>query len=128
MFTKNYYLFVLHADLTKILTERPYLCEYFFLKVKVLVNKCYTLKTSYFCWGTILFILTCKKRVNYECRNRGYIQTELMTCVSAENVKIEYFFKKIFNSYAYVSGDNDTMKIQKEIEYVNSHILENIVK
>ena len=25
------------------------------------------------------------------------------------------FFKKIFNSYAHVSVDNDTMKIQKEI-------------
>ena len=26
------------------------------------------------------------------------------------------------------SVNNDTMKIQKEIEYLNSHILENIVK
>ena len=42
--------------------------------------------------------------------------------------KIQYFFKKIFNSYVYVSVDNDTMKIQKEIEYVNSHIWEKIVK
>ena len=44
--------------------------------------------------------------------------------VSAENVKIQYFFKKIFNSYVYVLMDNDTMKIQKEIEYLNFHILE----
>ena len=35
--------------------------------------------------------------------------------VSAENVKIQYLFKKTFNSYVYVSLDNDTMKIQKEI-------------
>ena len=48
--------------------------------------------------------------------------------VSAENVKIQYFFKKICSSYANVSVYNDTMKIQKEIEYTNSHILENIVK
>ena len=27
----------------------------------------------------------------------------------------QYFFKKTFNSYVYVSVDNDTMKIQKEI-------------
>ena len=36
--------------------------------------------------------------------------------------------KKIFNSCVYVLVDNDTMKIQKEIEYVNCLILENIVK
>ena len=35
--------------------------------------------------------------------------------VMAENVKIQYFIKKIFNSYVYISVDNDTMKIQKEI-------------
>ena len=35
--------------------------------------------------------------------------------VSAENVKIQYFFKKTFNSYAYISVDNETMKIKKEI-------------
>ena len=26
-----------------------------------------------------------------------------------------YFFKKLFNPYVYVSVDNETMKIQKEI-------------
>ena len=35
--------------------------------------------------------------------------------VLAENVKIEYFIKKIFNPYVYVSVDNGTMKIQKQI-------------
>ena len=35
--------------------------------------------------------------------------------VSAENVKIQHFFKKIFNFKVYVLVDNDTMKIQKEI-------------
>ena len=34
--------------------------------------------------------------------------------VSAEKVKIEYFFKKIFNSYIYVLVDNDTIKNSKE--------------
>ena len=29
--------------------------------------------------------------------------------------KIQCFFKKIFNSYVYVSVDNDTVKILKEI-------------
>ena len=48
--------------------------------------------------------------------------------VSAENVKIEYFFKKILISHIYVLVDNDTVKIWKEIEFVNSDILENIVK
>ena len=48
--------------------------------------------------------------------------------VLTENVKIQYFFKKIFNSCIYVLVDNRTMKIQKKIEYVKSHILENIVK
>ena len=38
--------------------------------------------------------------------------------VKAKNVKIQYFFKKILNSYVYVSVDNDAMKIQKEIEYI----------
>ena len=34
----------------------------------------------------------------------------------SERIKIQYFFfKKIFNSYVYVSADNATMKIQKEI-------------
>ena len=35
--------------------------------------------------------------------------------VFAEKVKIEYFFEKIFNCYVYVSVDNDTIKILKEI-------------
>ena len=48
--------------------------------------------------------------------------------VLAENVKIQYFFKKIFNSCICVLVDNGTMEIQKKIEYINSHILENIVK
>ena len=48
--------------------------------------------------------------------------------VSAENFKIEYFLKKIFNSHVHVLVDNDTMKILKEIEFLNSHILENIVQ
>ena len=42
--------------------------------------------------------------------------------------KIQYFFKKIFNFHVYVSVDNDIIKIKKEIEHVNSHILENMVK
>ena len=42
--------------------------------------------------------------------------------------KLSTFLKKIFNSHVYVSVDNDTMKILKEIEFANSHILENIVK
>ena len=42
------------------------------------------------------------------------IQTELMTCCLG---------RKCQNSV-----DNDTMKIQKDILYVNSYILENIVK
>ena len=46
-----------------------------------------------------------------------------MTCCLAENVKIQYFFKKIFNSHVYHLVDNYTMKIQKEIKYVHSHIL-----
>ena len=45
----------------------------------------------------------------------GYIQTELMTCFSAENVKIQHFSKKTLNSHVHVSVENDTMKIQKEI-------------
>ena len=35
--------------------------------------------------------------------------------VLAEKVKIEYFSKKIFNYESYVSVDNDTIKILKEI-------------
>ena len=34
----------------------------------------------------------------------------------------EYFLKKLFNSHNYVSVDNDTMKILREIEFVNFHI------
>ena len=34
----------------------------------------------------------------------------------------------IFNSHVYVSVDNETIKILKEIEFVNSYILENIEK
>ena len=37
-----------------------------------------------------------------------------MICL-AENVKIQYILKKIFNFYVCVSVDNNTMKIQKEI-------------
>ena len=48
--------------------------------------------------------------------------------VSAEEVKIEYFYMKIFNSHIYVLVDQSTMKFLKEIEFANSHILENIVK
>ena len=42
--------------------------------------------------------------------------------------KFSTFWLNIFNSYIYVSVDSDTMKILKEIEYVNSYVLENIVK
>ena len=56
----------------------------------------------------------------------GYIQTELMT---HEMSKFSTFSKKKpFNSYVYVSVDNDTMKSQRETDNANSHILENIVK
>ena len=40
----------------------------------------------------------------------GYIETKLL--VSAENVKIQYFCKKRFNSCVCVLVDNGTMKIQ----------------
>ena len=46
--------------------------------------------------------------------------------VLAENVKIQYFLKKIFNSHIYLSVDNDTMKILKEIKFVKSQILEKL--
>ena len=42
--------------------------------------------------------------------------------------KLRDFFKKIFNSYIYVLVDNGTNKILKEIQFVISHILENVVK
>ena len=47
-----------------------------------------------------------------------------------EKAKIEYFFKKIFSSYVYVSINLSilTIKTQKEIQFVNSYILENTVK
>ena len=60
-------------------------------------------------------LLYCCLSINEDILITGYIQTELMTVVSAENVKIQYFFKKVVNSYVYGLVDNDTMKIQKEI-------------
>ena len=59
---------------------------------------------------------------------RVILKWNSLLAVSTENVKIEYFLKKIFNSHIYVLVDNDTVKILNEIEFVNSHILENIVK
>ena len=38
--------------------------------------------------------------------------------VSTENVKIQYFFKKIFNSYIYVSVDNDIINNFWKIFYL----------
>ena len=41
----------------------------------------------------------------------GYLRMERMPCLFRK-VKIEYFCKKIFNFYAYVSIDYDTMNTQ----------------
>ena len=55
----------------------------------------------------------------------GYIQMEFMTCCLGRKCQNSILLKNIFNSYEYVLVDNETMKVQKEIENVNSHILEN---
>ena len=44
----------------------------------------------------------------------GYFKRNSWLDVSAD-VKIQYFFKKIFNSHVCVSVDNGTVKIQREI-------------
>ena len=58
----------------------------------------------------------------------GHIQTGRMTCCLERKSQNLVLFKEKLNSYFYVSVDNDTVKILKEILSVNSHILEKKVK
>ena len=52
--------------------------------------------------------------MNYIFVTRVIFKQKSRLVVLAENVKIQYFFKKIFKSYVYDLVDNDTVKIQKE--------------
>ena len=67
---------------------------------------------------------TCSKRKTWFDSQVKFKRNSWLV-VLVENVKIPYFSK---NSYVYVLVHNNTMKIHKEIKYVNSDSLENIVQ
>ena len=64
---------------------------------------------------TLVGFPTLKKLHRIADGSRVVFKRNSSLVASAENVKIQYLFDKIFNSYVYILVDNDTMKNLKEI-------------